>query len=151
MKPHGGFIRSRWAVLPYKLGPSRKTLGWLLPCRPALGERGESGWSTHFLSLPFPGMSERSQAKKNQTCSGFWTGSNSKQCGNYGWQEGRCAVERGGGGCQAESSPANGFKRATKELKEKQTNRSPQSQRPPFLSDIPSTVTAALAEVLDAL
>jgi len=63
----------------------------------------ESGWSTHFLSLPFPGMSERSQAnkkkqKKSKKSDLLLDRLGLEQCGNYGWQEGRCAVERGGRG-----------------------------------------------------
>lgn len=70
-EPHGEVIRTRWAVLPYKLGRVEKHwAGFSQACSGGT----ESGWSTHFLSLPFPGMSERSQAKKNQTFSGFWTG-----------------------------------------------------------------------------
>lgn len=59
-KPHGGFIRTRWAVLPYKL--SRVEKHWAGFSQACFGGT-ESDWSTHFLSLPFPGMSERSQAK----------------------------------------------------------------------------------------
>lgn len=110
-EPHGGFIRTRWAVLPYKIGRVEKHWAGFSQ---AYSGGTKSGWSTHFLSLPFPGMSERSQAKKNQTCSGFLDRLGLKQCGNYGWQEGRCAVESGGAARRNHPVP----RRATKKLKQ---------------------------------
>jgi len=109
--PHGGFIRTRWAVLPYKLGRVKKHwAGFSQACSGGT----ESGWSTHFLSLPFPGMSERSQAKKKSDLQWLLDRLGLEQCGNYRWQEGRCAVERRGAARRNHPMP--------KALKEPQRN-----------------------------
>lgn len=91
--PHGEFIRTRWAMLSYKLGPSQKTLGWLLPG--LLWGNGER--LVHpfpFLALPRHVRDEPSQKKSDLQ----WLLDRLRveQCGNYGWQEGRCVVERRG-------------------------------------------------------
>lgn len=93
-KPHGEFIWTRWAMLSYKLGPSQKTLGWLLPG--LLWGNGER--LVHpfpFLALPRHVRDEPSQKKKSDL-QWLLDRLRGEQCGNYGWQEGRCVVERRG-------------------------------------------------------
>lgn len=80
-------------MLSYKLGPSQKTLGWLLPG--LLWGNGER--LVHpfpFLALPRHVRDEPSQKKSDLQ----WLLDRLRveQCGNYGWQEGRCVVERRG-------------------------------------------------------
>lgn len=81
-------------MLSYKLGPSQKTQGWLLPG--LLWENGEQ--LVHpfpFLALPRHVRDEPSQKKKSDL-QWLFGRLRVEQCGNYGWQEGRCVVERRG-------------------------------------------------------
>lgn len=84
--------------------------------RPALGKGERLVHPFPFLALPRHVREEPSQKKSDLQWLLDRLGL--EQCGNYGWQEGRCVVERSGG-CRAESSYAKDFKRATKELEEK--------------------------------
>lgn len=89
--------------------------------RPALGERRATGPP---ISFPCPSQAcQRGAKPKTSNLQWLLDRLVLEQCGNYGWQEGRCAVERKGG-CQPESSHAKSFKSATNERKRKQTNRS---------------------------
>lgn len=94
----GRVIRSRWAQALSLTSVERweKTLS-LVGFSQTFSGGAESCWSTHFLSLPFPGMLQQNPAKTNQTYSGFWTGFGLHHCGNSAWFVSK-GVRYGGGG-----------------------------------------------------
>lgn len=74
---------------------SQKTLGWLLPGL-LWGNRERLVHPFPFLALPRHVREEPSQKKSDLQW--LLDRLRLKQCGNYGWQEGRCVVERRGHG-----------------------------------------------------
>lgn len=84
--------------------------------RPALGEWRAAGPP---ISFPCPSQAcQRGAKPKKSDLQWLLDRLGLEQCGNYGWQEGRCAVERRGAARRNHPVPKP-FKKATKELKEK--------------------------------
>lgn len=93
---HGEFIRTRWPALPYKLSRVKKHWAGFSQAY-FWGNRERPVHPFPFLALPRHVNEEPSQ--KHQTCSGFWTGSDSN---SVVITNGKKVCGREEGGCQAE-------------------------------------------------